>query len=418
MPDTPAQRYGVLLDRLINSGQWERAAQVARDWLAEDPLSVPAHRARAQALVNLERYDAVAGHVERVLAGEPYDGFAHRLASIACFARKDFTAADDHIQQAIALQPQVAMHWYHLAWMRYQHGAHEAAARYGQRALALAPQSADTINLLALCQPSDGKTRLAQYQRALALDPENAMVHNNVGAYYLHAENNPGRALESFRQALRLDPTNATAQKNLFTALRSCDTIYKVLSWPRVFSPFLWLRPGRWGWRTVLRYVWLAAFGYTVIPFLLCGYGLWLLAGLPLLKGYEYLTIRDLRARAGVPGARRGGLWGFWRWPFAVRFALYFLGVTLFWGGGGWLCRDVPPIHALAALGGLALVVFCVNLLWRLSRSSHRRFRNWRGERRFRRRMEAAAPAGLGPDLQPPPLPRIQPTRPPPLSKP
>ena len=62
-----------------------------------------------------------------------------------------------------------------------------------------------------------------------------------------------------------------------------------------------------------------------MIPFLLCGYGLWLVAGLPLLKGYEYLTIRDLRAQAGVPGARRGGLWGFWRWPFAVRFALYFL---------------------------------------------------------------------------------------------
>ena len=415
MPDTPAQRYGIMLDRLVASGQWERAAQVARDWLAEDPLSVPAHRARAQALVNLERYDAVAGHVERVLAGEPRDGFAHRLASIACFAKKDFTGADDHIQQAIALQPQVAMHWYHLAWMRYQHGAHEAAARYGQRALALAPQSADTINLLALCQPSDGKTRLAQYQRALALDPENAMVHNNVGAYYLHAENNPGRALESFRQALRLDPTNETAQKNLFSALRSCDSIYKALSFPRRFGRGFSVRPGEGvNGRAVSRLLFLVLAGYVVFPL----YGLWLVVGLPLLKGYEYLTIRDLRAQAGVPGARNGGWWGFWRWPFGVRFALYFLGVIVFWAAVGWLCRDVEFATALTALGTLALAVLCVNLVRGLSKLGHRKFLTWRGERRFRRRMQAAGPAVPGFGLQPPPVPRIQPPRPPPLPKP
>ena len=244
------------------------------------------------------------------------------------------------------------------------------------------------------------------------------MVHNNVGAYYLHAEKNPGRALESFRQALRLDPTNKTAQKNLFTALRSCDTIYKVLSFPRVFSPLVYLRPANWGWRTILRIVWLVAFGYVAFGFLLGLYGLWLVAGLPLLKGYEYLTIRDLRAQAGVPGARSGGLWGFWRWPFAVRFALYFLTVVLFWTGVGWLCRDVPPVNALAALMGLALVVVCGNLVWRLSRSGHRKLRNWRGERRFRRRMESAGPGVPDLDAQPPPLPGMPRLQPPPLPKP
>ncbi len=404
MPDTPAQRYSILLDRLLGGNQWDRAAQVARDWLAEDPASVAAHRAMAQALVNLEKYDAVAGHVERVLAGSPQDGFAHRLASIACFAKKDSAGADDHIQQAIALQPQVAMHWYHLAWMRYQHGAHEAAARYGQRALALAPQSADTINLLALCQRTDGRTRLAQYERALALDPENAMVHNNVGSYHLYAERNPRRALESFRQSLRLDPANPTAQKNLFAALRSCDPVYRVLSSPR--CGLEWLHAGRVSTlrrRLLFRLVFILAVIFSWGS--LCLYGLWLVVGVPLLKGYEFLTIRDLRAQAGVPGARQGGPWGFWRWPFAVRFGLYVLAMAAGWAGVAWLGRDLASKDVMMILVAWALAVIFSKLIWRMSRTSHRRFRNWRGERRFRHRMEAARPDLPDLDSRPPPLP-------------
>ncbi len=400
-PLSCGQRYSILLDRLLNGNQWDRAANVARDWLAEDPAAVPAHRAMAQALVNLERYDAVAGHVERVLAGSPRDGFAHRLASIACFARKDFTRADDHIQQAIALQPQTAMHWYHLAWMRFQRGDHEAAARYGQRALELAPQSADTINLLALCQKTDARTRLAQYERALALDPENAMVHNNVGSYYLYAEKDPKRALESFRRALQFDPSNQTAQRNLLAALRECDPVYRALRLPRALLSLLyWRRPGS-GWvGRALAILCCVRFGV----FVLLAYGLWLIVGAPLLKGYEFLTLRDVRARAGVPGARRGGLWGFWRWPFAVRFGLYAAAVALFWSGVWFLLRDVPRADIVAWLIGLgALFVFasvCANLL----RSSQRRWRSWYAERRFRRRMRAAGEPVPGFDDALPPL--------------
>jgi tetratricopeptide (TPR) repeat protein len=395
-PDGPAERYSTLLWRLAHSGQWERVLDTARDWLSEDPENCRAHLAAGQALINLERYAPAQPHLAKALQGNPQNDFAHRLASLACFHLNDFAKADDHIQQALALHPNEALHWYHLAWMRYQHGALQMAAQHARRALELRPEDANTINLLALCQGMEGPARLAQYQRALALDPENEMIHNNIGVYYMDVDRNYPAAEECFRRALMFNPSLKMAQKNLFQVLRQRDLLYRVLSFPRrLLGGLAWNRSDR-GLTTRLG---LLLFWVTIGRALLPVVAFWLVFIVPLMKGYEYLTLGDIRAKAGVPGARRGGIFGFRRWPFGVRFGVFVALSVLFWGG----VYAVFRYHLLpdAALGIIVIAALPFLLFW-LVRSL---VQSWKYSRRLALAKRSEKKLQRLMNGQPPPLP-------------
>jgi tetratricopeptide (TPR) repeat protein len=394
-PESPSRRFSTLLTRLLSNEDWERALDVAREWLAADPESVQAHLAAGQALVNLKRHAQARTHLEKALAGNPQNSFVHRLLSIVCFHGQRFADADEHVRQALALQPNDAMHWYHLAWMRYQQGAREAAAKHATRALELQPENANILNLLALCQRQDGQAQLAQYRRALELDPENSAVHNNVGTYYLNNQRDYAAAEASFRQALRLNPSDKTAQNNLFTVLRRRDRVYQVLSLPRTLVSRLSWRGSNAGWLTRIL---LVAAWLTIGRYLLVAVVAWFALVYPLVKAYEYLTLGDIRAQAGVIAARQGGLLGYRRWPFAVRFGIFAAFTLLFWGAvfgsvrAGWVSPEL-----LIGVVFLAAFIFLCRSLGRSWQQMRRWFIVRRGEKKLHRQMNPtdrpAAPA-------------------------
>ena len=387
-PGTPSQRYSTLLTRFLGGGDWERALETARGWLAEDPESPPAHLGAGQALVNLKRYAQAQPHLAKALAGNPRHGFAHRLASIVHFHGSRFEKADEHIQQALALQPNEGMHWFHLAWMRHQQGALEVAAKHATRALELRPNDADIINLLALCERRDAKAQLAQYRRALALDPENSLVHNNLGAHYLGVDKDYEAAEQSFRRALTLNPSEKTFQRNLFLALRHRDFFYHVLTLPRTMLASLsWRRTkGSVVAKVLLLLLWL-----TLGRFLLGLLVFWFALVYPLLKAYEFLTLGDIQAQAGIPGARRGGFLGYRRWPFAVRFGIFAALTLLFWGtvvAAVWSRMFSPDL-----IGCMVVIAALIYIGWILTRWSQRFQCGYivrRGEKKLHRQMNAS----------------------------
>lgn len=328
--DSIRERHGVLLTRLLGSGQWERALSAAGDWLARDPEATPAHRGAAQALVNLGRYKLASPHLQKVLSANPDDAFAWRMASVADFYQRRYERAHENIQRALRLQPRNAWHWFHLALMRYANGGRRAAIRCAQRAWELAPNEAAILNLLASCEPHGSPQQLARYQDALKLDPGNAVIHNNVGEHFLHVEKDYARASEAFRRVLALDPSHRTAQENLFFALRELDPIRRALQRPdRLFDQYQRLGeiPGTSG----------ALFTLLVMPWLtfvaLALYLPWAVFGFPLGAAYDLLLKRDIRARVGVIGARRGGFLNFWGWPRWVRVGLLFFAYVVGWVG-------------------------------------------------------------------------------------
>src|SRR6185312_9787163 len=132
--ESNAPNFGLLLSRFIDSGQWERALETAREWLAADSENARAHLGAGQALLNLKRYKEAEPYLRRVLALQPGSSTAHRFLSIALFNTKRFKEADAEVQQAISLSPHDHYNWYHLAWMFYRQGDRDLAAKYARKA--------------------------------------------------------------------------------------------------------------------------------------------------------------------------------------------------------------------------------------------------------------------------------------------
>ena len=344
-----------LVNRLINAQDWPRLLEASRAWLAEDPESPVAHRTAGQALLNLERHKEAQQHLAKALALQPDHGFAHRMASMAAFHLKDFARADEHIQRGLELQPNDALHWHHLAHMRYQHGEMDLAAKHAARALELQPRNPAIINLVALCERKSGYAQYQHYRHALAIDPENSTVHNNLGVHYLNVDRDYELAEKSFRQALRLNPTDKTAQKNLLVVLRHRDRLYQAMRFPLTLVQSLsWSGSSR----TLLARVGLVGMWLLLGKVFWGILILWFVLVYPLVKAYEYLTIGDIQAEAGTVGARRGGLLGYRRWPFAVRFGLLVVLTLALWGGIYGLYQHTPEFNPALLGGFISLTVF------------------------------------------------------------
>src|ERR1700744_4435851 len=101
--ESNAPNFRLLISRFTASGQWERALDTAREWIAADPENSRAHLAAGPALLNLKRYPEADSHLRRALASEPGNAVAHRFMSIAHFHLNRFKEADEEIQKAISL---------------------------------------------------------------------------------------------------------------------------------------------------------------------------------------------------------------------------------------------------------------------------------------------------------------------------
>jgi len=71
---------------------------------------------------------------------------------------------------------------------------------------------------------------------------------------------------------------------------------------------------------------------------------LWFALVWPLTKVYEYLTIGDIRARAGELGVRHGGFLGYRKWPLKVRLSIFAVFLISFWGGVAFFFVGKNPL--------------------------------------------------------------------------
>jgi hypothetical protein len=103
---------------------------------------------------------------------------------------------------------------------------------------------------------------------------------------------------------------------------------------------------------------------------------LWLILVWPLVKTYEYLTLGDLKKKAGEIGAQRGGFLGFRRWPLRARLAIFGLVLVGFWTALALAARNVRAGDALATYGLLlVIIVLCGAVVFWAVRRNIRFFR-------------------------------------------
>ena len=387
-----APNYRMLILRFTSSRQWDRVLETAREWLAQDPESTQAHQAAGQALINLKRHAEAEPHLARVLGRNPQSGMIHRWMSVIHFNQKKLPAADESIHRALSLNPLDTYNWYHLAWMLYKQGDTVSARKYAEKALELAPRNPDTINLLALCTPKGPGSAakvLQQYREALALDPEKPVVHNNIGVYHLNVDKDYTAAEECFRRALFFDPSLRIARTNLFVTLKKRDKVYRLLTVPKDYIFRLFSLKSLRGRQGRVMYVGALIFWILAFRFVFAALAIWFLLVWPMVKGYEYLTIGDIRAQAGELGARRGGLFGYRRWPLRLRLGLFAMLLILFWGGLAVLCfrNGISPLSDNAQVGFgliifLGLVIFVgVHLRFQVKKNWNRFFARRRAKK-------------------------------------
>jgi tetratricopeptide (TPR) repeat protein len=355
--------YRILIERFSSSGQWERTLETAREWLSVEPENSEAHMAAGQALVYTNGHSEAERHIAHVLAAQPDNDIAHRHMSAIQFAAGLCKAADESVRKAISLDPANAYHWYHLAWMCYRQGDRASAKKFCSHALELNPRNSVFMNLAILCEPKDQSNVediLAQYQNALELDPTDAFVHNNIGACHLDITRDYEAAEESFRRALFFNPSHPHARLNLFTLLKNRDWIYNALHAPRDFftGDLSFMIPKNYeDSENCLLDLYIIALPDLILAIRSNGIALWYLFVWPLVKAYEYLTVGDIRSKAGEVGARCGGIAGYRRWSLTVRLGIFTFFLAAFWGGTAlfWLKKYAPS----AKHSGLTLVGFC-----------------------------------------------------------
>lgn len=97
----------------------------------------------------------------------------------------------------------------------------EAIAEF-QKAVDLDPKYAAAHLNLAYAYDRHGQVDMAmvQYQKVIDLQPQNLFAHNNLGVLY-DKQGRYQEAIEAFERALQIDPSDATALQNLENAKKS-----------------------------------------------------------------------------------------------------------------------------------------------------------------------------------------------------
>ncbi len=378
--------HEMLIVRLTESRQWDRLLQAARDWLGDDAEAYAAQFAAGNALIQLDQPKEALPHLEQVIVHQPSHVCTHRLLATAHFDLGNHQQADRSILEAIRLGPNDFSNWYELARMCHLQHDTPNALKWATRALELAPNDPDVVNLYAVCGGQLGAMGNST-EAVLAIDPEHALAHNNLGTDHLNA-GDYRKAEECFRRALAIDPMLRIARENLLHAVKHRDTVYRVLCAPRDF--LRWITRKALGKKGQKRNIAVFAVGIVlwilVARFVLVASVLWLVLGWPMLKFYEFLVIGDLRKKAGEIGTKRGGFLGYRRWPLGLRLAIFGAGLAGFWIGAYVLigALDAESETRTATRVLLFVAVFTAILVHKTSSLIQQAFGRFRSLRRER----------------------------------
>ena len=216
--------------------------------------------------------------------------------------------------------------------MSYRQRDLATAKKCAEKARELRPRDPEILNLLIMCEPTGpdkASQKIQRYLEALELDPENANIYNNIGAQHLKMKEFAKRE-ECFRKALFFEPSSKLFAKNLLIAVKHRDVVYRVCA-PKDFLIKVASLVSRIGKQKLFVYLVMIPVWLVTFRFVACGLIFWCILVWPLVKVYEYLTIGDIRARAGELGARKGGLLGYRTWSLKLRLFLFAFILISFW---------------------------------------------------------------------------------------
>lgn len=192
----------------LETGNYERAREVVRLSLSQDPNDPVLLGLCAQAELLLENYSSAAESAFAALAITPDDLLAMRIYALALdeLGRRD-EALWMGYRTVIAHPNEPVAHWVY-ARLLYDARALPSALVVVQEALRLSPTYVSALVLRGCILEQMGRIdeSTASYREALVLDPDNASAVNNIAVNRLR-RHKLTRALDGFLSAARLDPS-------------------------------------------------------------------------------------------------------------------------------------------------------------------------------------------------------------------
>jgi tetratricopeptide (TPR) repeat protein len=197
-----------LAEHYLEVGQPERALSALEQATSDEAVAV--WNLRAQAYLDLERYDEAAEAAARGLSDEPYDVELLGSLAIAEWNRNELAAAERALLAALEILPDHPRLLSIYAHVVASAGQFDKARRLVERASELDPDDAFVARTRMELAYLSGRDKEAELHgvEALALDPEDAQTHSILGV--TAAERGQTlRGARHLRGAAELDPSIA-----------------------------------------------------------------------------------------------------------------------------------------------------------------------------------------------------------------
>jgi tetratricopeptide (TPR) repeat protein len=197
----------------------------------------------AQALAHFHagRLDPADSLCRRIIAAAPRHAEAYNLWAAVALQRDEPTLAAERWRSAIAIDAGVREYHHNLGDVLKGLGQLDDAIASFRTALRLAPDSLDTLFVLALCLAERGRNEEAAplFKTLVAAVPDVAEAYHRLGILHLIARDN-ARAIADIRRALAIQPDFIDAHTNLAVLLRQEEMTLDAV---REFRHALLLRP-------------------------------------------------------------------------------------------------------------------------------------------------------------------------------
>jgi tetratricopeptide (TPR) repeat protein len=222
-----AEAHNDLGQVLLRLGRTDAAIASCQRALALRPRFAAAMGNLANARRAQGALEAAIEGYRRVIALEPGLAEAHRNLGSALLETGDHVAAIDCLRRAIELRPDFAPAVIQLARALTAAGRGAEAIPHFERLLASGP-SAELLNEYGTLLAGLGRYDLCvrRYRDALALAPDDARLHANVG-HALHCVGDFRAAIEHCRRAIELEPGLPEAHLHLGNSLLALNALFE-----------------------------------------------------------------------------------------------------------------------------------------------------------------------------------------------
>ena len=217
-------------------GRPKEGIAILEDCLKDAPRDVYARRTLASAYRQMGDLDQAMKHLEVVEKLEPNSSSTHLAIAGIHLARREYGDFEDRIEAALLLEPDSAQAWLMKGTAAMQQGNDDEALAQYRRAIAMDPGSTGpaAYNQIGSLHLRDGRLEEAReaFQKAIEIDSLNGAARSGLASILIE-EDQINEAKKELALALRFDPNQPNAlatlgallsrEGNQEQALRACE---------------------------------------------------------------------------------------------------------------------------------------------------------------------------------------------------